>query len=363
MAKAAVHDTVVRSVTAFTPKGSDGFVTTDEAFTSDYGDRSPRAGELLEKDATLERRRVITTSASASRLPEPDAPGVGLVRSSRRGLHAAGRDRRGDRARSPRRVLRRDETPPVAVRLGRRHREARHARPPPGRSARDERRHQARARAPASGTPWSRTRANSSASLQRRGHGRRDVRRRHRGGSHVVRAARSRGRLLHRARHRQGRPWQRGACERRALSRFSDRPDGPTPPSRDRLARERRSRGEARERQGVVRARRERQDPRAQSVQGSRGARHRRARRRDGDADHGPPRADARRDGAHPGRLLPQRVRVGAPRSRSRPARPRDGRGRVGTGLSRWLRAARREPAHPPPHRGGEDRRQGAPTG
>jgi uncharacterized protein YfaS (alpha-2-macroglobulin family) len=54
MAKAAAHDTAVRSVTWFTPKGSDGYVTSDEAFTSDYGDRSPRAGELLEKDAVLD---------------------------------------------------------------------------------------------------------------------------------------------------------------------------------------------------------------------------------------------------------------------------------------------------------------------
>lgn len=54
MAKAATHDSAVRSVTSFTPKGTDGYVTSDEAFTSDYGDKSPRAGELLEKDATLD---------------------------------------------------------------------------------------------------------------------------------------------------------------------------------------------------------------------------------------------------------------------------------------------------------------------
>ncbi len=54
MANAATHDSAVRSVASFTPKGSDGFVTSDEAYTSDYGDKSPRAGELLEKDATLD---------------------------------------------------------------------------------------------------------------------------------------------------------------------------------------------------------------------------------------------------------------------------------------------------------------------
>jgi len=54
MAKAATHDSVVRSVTSFVPKGADGWVTSDEAFTSDYGDKSPRAGELLERDAELD---------------------------------------------------------------------------------------------------------------------------------------------------------------------------------------------------------------------------------------------------------------------------------------------------------------------
>ncbi|HEY1955984.1 MAG TPA: MG2 domain-containing protein [Polyangiaceae bacterium] len=54
MAEAATHDSAVRSVTSFSPKGSDGFITTDEAFTSDYGDKSPRAGELLEQDAALD---------------------------------------------------------------------------------------------------------------------------------------------------------------------------------------------------------------------------------------------------------------------------------------------------------------------
>ena len=54
MAKAAAHDTAMRSATSFTPKGAEGYVVTDEAFTGDYGDRSPRAGELLEKDAVLD---------------------------------------------------------------------------------------------------------------------------------------------------------------------------------------------------------------------------------------------------------------------------------------------------------------------
>jgi len=54
MANAAAHDTAVRSVTSFSPKGSDGYVTSDEAFTEAYGDRSPRAGEMLEQDAQLD---------------------------------------------------------------------------------------------------------------------------------------------------------------------------------------------------------------------------------------------------------------------------------------------------------------------
>lgn len=54
MAGAATHDTAVRSVTSFTPPGTDGYVTSDDAFTGDYGDKSPRAGELLEQDATLD---------------------------------------------------------------------------------------------------------------------------------------------------------------------------------------------------------------------------------------------------------------------------------------------------------------------
>ncbi len=54
MAKAATHDTAVRSIVPYTPKDAVGYVTSDDAFTSDYGDKSPRAGELLEKDAVLD---------------------------------------------------------------------------------------------------------------------------------------------------------------------------------------------------------------------------------------------------------------------------------------------------------------------
>ncbi len=54
MTNAAAHVTAVREVTAFTPANTEGFVTSDEAFTSDYGDKSARAGSLLEADATLD---------------------------------------------------------------------------------------------------------------------------------------------------------------------------------------------------------------------------------------------------------------------------------------------------------------------
>jgi len=54
MAKAAAHNTAVRSVVSFAPKNSEAFVTSDEVYTNDYGDKSPRAGELLEQDAVLD---------------------------------------------------------------------------------------------------------------------------------------------------------------------------------------------------------------------------------------------------------------------------------------------------------------------
>jgi uncharacterized protein YfaS (alpha-2-macroglobulin family) len=54
MARASAHVTAVRSTASFTPKGAEAYVTTDEEFTGAYGDASPRAGELLERDITLD---------------------------------------------------------------------------------------------------------------------------------------------------------------------------------------------------------------------------------------------------------------------------------------------------------------------
>lgn len=54
MAGAAAHVMAVREVTSFQPKNTDGFVTSDEAYSGDYGDKGARAGSLDEANATLD---------------------------------------------------------------------------------------------------------------------------------------------------------------------------------------------------------------------------------------------------------------------------------------------------------------------
>jgi uncharacterized protein YfaS (alpha-2-macroglobulin family) len=62
MAGASTHDAASRTTTSFSPPGSEGFTTTDDIFTSDYADTSPRTSELHVDDGDLDEGGRLTRS-------------------------------------------------------------------------------------------------------------------------------------------------------------------------------------------------------------------------------------------------------------------------------------------------------------